>query len=540
MNAERLLAHFDRVADAPDAVPRLRRFILDLAVRGRLVEQDPDDEPASELLKRIAAEMARLVKAGVIKKQKVLPGVTRDEQLVEPPKGWNWTRLGALTRITQGFTFSSGDFSKDPDDGPPLIKIGDIGTNAPEVFIKGKYDSGYIVNPGELLLGLSGSIKCAVWHGPPALLNQRIACIRPVTSDLIDAWLFLSVSACIDKWKDETSKLTVQNIKSKQMAEAPVLLPPLAEQHRIVAVVDELMALCDRLEAARAAREERRDRLAAAGLARLSAPDTDAATFRAHARFAIDNLPALTARADRIARLRQTILNLAVRGRLVEQDPADEPASELLKRIAAEKARLVKEGTIRKSSPPVPIFSAEQPFEVPNSWKWTWATYSAYGISDLGKKIKTKDVLKDGLFPVVDQGKILVRGYCNDSQKAIRVSKPLIIFGDHTRETKLIDFDFVVGADGIKILQPVIIDPRYYYLALQWLPLDNRGYGRHFKLLRSSCIPLPPLAEQHRIVAKVDELMALCDRLEAGLAAADAARRRLLDSLLHQALDEAA
>ena len=150
-------------------------------------------------------------------------------------------------------------------------------------------------------------------------MNQRIARIRPATPDLTDAWLFLSVRACIDKWKDETSKLTVQNIKSKQLNEAPVLLPPLAEQHRIVAKVDELMALCDRLEAARAEREATRDRLAAASLARLNAPDPN--TFQDDARFALGALPALTTRPDQITQLRQTILNLAVRGKLVEQEP---------------------------------------------------------------------------------------------------------------------------------------------------------------------------------------------------------------------------
>ena len=118
----------------------------------------------------------------------------------------------------------------------------------------------------------------------------------------------------------------------------------------------------------------------------------------------------------------------------------------------------------------------------------------------------------------------------------IRVKEPIVLFGDHTRETKLIDFDFVVGADGVKLLHPVSLHTAYYFLALQWLPLESRGYGRHFKLLKASFIPLPPLAEQHRIVAKVDELMALCDRLEATLATDDDTRRRLLDALLHEVL----
>ena len=237
---------------------------------------------------------------------------------------------------------------------------------------------------------------------------------------------------------------------------------------------------------------------------------------------------------DAISRMRQFILDLAARGKLVEQDPADEPASELLKRIAVEKARLVKTGEIRKQPEFFTLAAIERAFDIPANWEWIPATYPAYGVSDLGKKVKTKDVLEIGAFPVVDQGKVLVRGFSDDSDKVIRVERPLVLFGDHTRETKLIDFDFVVGADGVKLLQPVIVVERFYFLVLQWLPLDSRGYGRHFRLLKASNIPLPPLAEQHRIVAKVDELMAICDRLEAARADREATRDRLTAaSLVH-------
>ncbi len=230
---------------------------------------------------------------------------------------------------------------------------------------------------------------------------------------------------------------------------------------------------------------------------------------------------------DAVARLRRFILDLAVRGKLVPQDPNDEPASELLKRIEKEKARLVNAGEIRKQEPFEPGPNADVMFPVPKSWEWVPATYPAYVVSDMDKKVQTKDVLESGNFPVVDQGKVFIRGYCNDSNKVIRVKAPLILFGDHTRETKLIDFDFVVGADGVKLLQPLCLFINYYFLALQWLPLDSRGYGRHFKLLRASNLPIPPLAEQHRIAAKVDELMALCDRLEAAREEREATRDQL-------------
>lgn len=216
---------------------------------------------------------------------------------------------------------------------------------------------------------------------------------------------------------------------------------------------------------------------------------------------------------DAIARLRRFVLDLAVRGKLVEQDPADEPVSKLIEAISNQKNVEAQSSGV-SNIPSSDGMDKQEQFEIPATWQWVHAVFPAVGLSDKGKKVKTKEVLSDGLFPVVDQGKVKVRGFCNEAEKVIHVAQPVIIFGDHTRETKFIDFDFVVGADGVKILRPVGIDPRYFHLALTWLPLDSRGYGRHFKLLKSSYIPLPPLAEQHRIVAKVDELMALCDRLE--------------------------
>ncbi len=230
---------------------------------------------------------------------------------------------------------------------------------------------------------------------------------------------------------------------------------------------------------------------------------------------------------DAIPRLRRFILDLAVRGKLVEQDPNDEPAAELLKRIAAEKTQLGREKRISKQAPFLPPDLSEIPFDLPDSWDWCPSTYPSYGVSDKGKKVQTKDIVETGKFPVVDQGKVPIRGYHNDPSKVIRIEAPIVLFGDHTREVKLIDFDFIVGADGVKLLQPVSLHTPYYFLALQWLPLASRGYGRHFKLLKESFIPLPPLAEQHRLVAKVDELMALCDRLETAQKERETTRNRL-------------
>jgi type I restriction enzyme, S subunit len=239
---------------------------------------------------------------------------------------------------------------------------------------------------------------------------------------------------------------------------------------------------------------------------------------------------------DAVPRLRRFILDLAVRGKLVEQDSRDQSVPQLIKEIEKEKARLSEGRSAGRQAIFLELGNTEMSFPIPQNWRWVPATYPALLISDLGHKIQTKEILESGLIPVVDQGKIFIRGYCDDSTKVIRVKTPIVLFGDHTRETKLIDFDFIVGADGVKLLKPVCVLPTYYYLALQWLPLDSRGYGRHFKLLKAAFLPLPPLAEQHRIVAKVDDLMAICDELEALLASIEADSRRLLEAVLRDAL----
>ena len=558
MNAEHLLTHFDRLADAPDAIPRLRRFILGLAVRGKLVEQDPNDEPASELLKRIAAEKKRLVEAGEIKKEKPLPEIALDEIPFSAPPGWEWVRLASSTITVQGFAFSSESFSADPDAGYPLIKIGDIGTSAPEVFIKGPYDPTYLVNRGDILLGLSGSIKCAIWEGPTALLNQRIARIAPVSSDLLSVWLLFSVNACIDKWKDETSKLTVQNVKARQLYEALIPLPPLAEQHRIVAKVDELMALCDRLETARKEREATRDRLATASLARLNAPDPDPAVFQNHAAFALNNLTPLTTRPDQIKALRQTILNLAVRGKLVEQNPEDEPAGELLKRVAAEKDQLVKKGESKKSKPLPLVNTANVPFNLPAGW--TWARFPEVGMFGRGKskhRPRNDPVLyEDGKYPFIQTGDVARSGgsietyssLYNDvglAQSAMWPAGTLCItIAANIADSGILTFDacFPDSVVGL-IVHDSFEDARFFEYFLRTAKNDLREFAPstaqkniNLGILMEVLIPLPPLAEYRRIVAKVDELMAVCDRLEESLARGEETRGRLVEAVLGGAL----
>ena len=275
MNAEQLLAHFDRIANAPDSIPRLRRFILDLAVRGKLVPQDPNDEPASELLKRIVAEKTRLVKAGEIRKSKPLPPVT--ENPYELPFNWLWTRIREVTS-DRGQTVPDSLFTyidmtaidkeagyiaeakslyahEAPSRARKLVRKGDVLYSCVRPYLLNIAVVDEDLEPEPI-----ASTAFAVLNGFGLVLSryQWIVLRSPFTVGLVEASMRGQAYPAIN---------------DSDFALLPFPLPPLAEQQRIVAKVDELMALCDRIEASRAEREAARDRMATASLARLNAPD---------------------------------------------------------------------------------------------------------------------------------------------------------------------------------------------------------------------------------------------------------------------------
>ena len=396
MTADRLLALYDRVADAPDAVSRLRQFVLDLAVRGKLVEQNPTDEPASDLLKRITATKARLVRIGNIRKPKPSTPIDRTEVPFEVPIHWTWIRLGDIGTLAGGMTPSKNR----PEywDGtvtwlsPKDIRADAVSDSELKITEKALSDTRLKVFPvGSLfMVARSGILKRTfpvAINRVPATSNQDLKVLVPFLKgqERYLQIMFRGLTIFILKNLVKTGT-TVQSLKYAEFEVQPIPLPPLAEQRCIVAKVDEFMALCDRLEEARAAREDTRDRLTKASLARLSAPGTDVPAFRSHARFAVDALPALTARADQIKHLRQTILSLAVRGRLVEQDPADEPASELLKRIASEKPAY---RTVTK--PTANLIESITGYDIPSGWVVTTLQSVCASITDGGPSSTAED-----------------------------------------------------------------------------------------------------------------------------------------------------
>lgn len=206
--------------------------------------------------------------------------------------------------------------------------------------------------------------------------------------------------------------------------------------------------------------------------------------------------------------LKNSILQLAVQGKLVPQDSNDEPASELLKRTQAERSRFVKEKKIKEEKPLTRISEDCIPFDIPESWEWCSLLSVTYPVGDKASQILASEVKLSGKYPAISQSQNLIDGYC-DAEDKIVTDVPIILFGDHTRNVKYIDFQFVISADGTKLLKPIGIDGKYlfYWMTITAELIPNRGYARHFSLLKQQPVPIPPLAEQKRIVAKIEELL---------------------------------
>ena len=569
MNAGQLIAHFDVVADAPDVVPRLRRFIRDMAVRGKLVPQSPEDEPASELISRIAKERERYTNEGNAKNGMFGGAVVAAHVPFDVPDGWVWSTVGFITSKTGAGSTPRGGKESYRRSGVVFLRsqnVHDDGLRLDEVVYIDAHThnrmSGTSVQSSDLLLNITGGSigRCSVVPGNlgPANINQHVSIIR-VAIDGLQRYVHSVVLSsyfqnCII---DQQTGAGRGGLTKRRMDLIPVPLPPLAEQQRIVARLDELMALCDRLERARKACEETRDRFARATVARVRKHASDEAAFRDDIVFVTDNLSALTTGRDQIGVFRQTIRELAVRGKLGPQNSKDDTALELVEQIEAHRERMIGHG------PPGQIavlFSGkahELPFDIPQEWAWV----KLGGIVDFspGRTPSRNDpeYWKSGDYAWVTIRDMVDGKIVDSTNEKISKRAAQQVFGRQPLPvgTMLMSFKLTIGKmarlgipayhnEAVISIRPYLaeMDPYLFMILPYFARMGSakssvKGATLNRKSISNILIPLPGLAEQSRIVAQVSRLMCLFDLMEAGLGNTEDLRGRLLRAWLDEALN---
>ena len=490
----------------------LRKAILQAAVQGKLVSQDKNDEPASELLKRIQAEKATLIKDGKLKKEKPLSPITEDEIPYDLPDGWVWCRLGEVTLFVATGPFGSmlhkSDYVKS---GIPLVNPANMQNGSIVPSERMLVDettrerlSSYVLHEGDIVVARRGDLgRCAVvtqsedgWICGTGSFFLRIASSMFLPFFL----LFFETSLCREQLMGGSVGTTMSNLNHAILKSIYFPLPPIKLQQRIVSKVNELMALCDELEAT----EKELDAL--------------------ESHF-FDYLP-------------KSILQAAVQGKLVPQDKNDEPASELLKRIQAEKAVLIKEGKLKKEKHLPSITEDEIQYDLPDGWVWC-------RLSEIGEIVggATPDSKNGEFYTAPNHGipwitpadmKYVESGFISHGMKDITQA------GYDSCSTRILPVGSIVFSSrapighiafaknelctnqGFKSVIPFSKKTAkwiFYALKSKIADIENRASGTTFKevsgkFMEQEIIPLPPLAEQQRIVAKVNELMSMCDELK--------------------------
>ncbi len=556
-----LLPNLDLFATAPYGVAKLRELILTLAVQGKLVPQDASDEPASMLLKKIRAEKDRLVAEGKIKYDKPLAAISEAEKPFELPEAWRLSRLDDMAIAIVDCPHST----------PTFIHHGllCIDTNSFKsgrlVQHKLRYVSASTFaerilrlqpEPGDLVFAREGSVgeSVIIPAGTVACLGQRVMLFR-FSRHVSNEFIRMAITSkwFLDGLLELHKGIGAKHVNVGDMRRAVIPIPPLAEQSRIVARVEELMRLCDALEAKGHLEATQHAQLVATLLAPLTASTTPEELAENWQRVAT-HFDLLLDRPEAVDALAQTILQLAVRGLLVPQDPTDEPASEQLKKIRTEKDRLITEGKIKRDKPLPPIADDEAPFELPQGWEWT-RMQTAFDVRD-GTHDTPKYVEGDG-FPLItsknfENGKINFKNAklisASDHESIMKRSKVerndflYSMIGGNIGNQVIVDIDREFSIKNValfKCVSAVLTQPHYLHLFLETatLTMQQRAVGGaqpfvSLSLLRNIPFPLPPAAEQSRIVARVASLRALCAQLRKKLTDARDTQSQLAEALV--------
>jgi type I restriction enzyme, S subunit len=562
MTMSLVVEHFDDLLATPEDVAQLNRVILQLAIQGKLVAQNSNDEPASSLIKRIHTKKESLIEDGTIAKDAKLSPVKYEEQIFDLPSGWIWTRLGTITKdITRYPTFYGMEHLTE---GVPVIRgehinlDGSISHDWNDYWYVTKEISAQfprtVTEKNDLIMMVRGSIG-KLGFVDEQLVGAQVSpnCIRIsyFDTECFPKYLFYFLRSSMGKTaiQENVRSTAIATIKASDFETTVVPLPPYAEQQRIVARVEELFAQTRALAKELEHSKIELDGLNKSALSHLLASETSE-EFNQHWDFIAEHFDLLFQAPEHVAPLRQSILELAVRGKLTRREAGDESAKELLKRIREEKARNKKKENV------VPIKESEKLYGLPNGWEWTrlvsiadigtgstpsrsnpdyyfkgtipWATSSVTNNPIVLKtdELITEEAVRDTRLRIYPKHTLLVALYGQGKTRG-QVSELLI---DSTINQACASLMFNGQAENLRAYVKLFLLKNYREIRL----LAEGGAQPNLNLdkIKQTVLPLPPLAEQERIVKRVGQLLSLCDALEARLQSAEEERGRLVGAVM--------
>lgn len=540
-------------------INKLRELILDLAVRGKLIPQDPNDVPLSNILEDIVSERKQLISEGQVKKHKVPAKITLEEIPFSIPTSWKWFRLGEISSYGNTQKAENSTVSQDTW----VLELEDIEKKSSRLIQKVRFSERQFKSTkstfqeNDVLYGkLRPYLDKVIVADQSGVCTTEIIPIR-CYSKVYPYYLryYLKSPAFIKYADNSTHGMNLPRLGTQKAVEAVISLPPFNEQKRIVAKVDELMQLCDHLDQQTESSIDAHATLVEVLLNTLTDSEDADALKQNWARLA-DNFDIIFTTEQSIEALKQTILQLAVMGKLVPQNPDDEPASVLLDKIEEEKQRLIGAGEIKKTKTLPPV--ENEPFILPKGWRWSKLGNCSANIHYGYTASADNNLTEFRMLRITDiqDNKVNwdnVPGCEITKEKAVNyLLKEHDILIARTGGTigksylvENISVQSVFASYLIRVQTINSIDARFIKVflgsELYWKQLLEASMGTgqpnvNGNSLKSLDFPLPPLAEQKRIVAKVEELMAICDQLKEQLQQSQQTQVKLTDALVDQAL----
>ena len=488
-----------------EKLKEFREHILDLAIRGKLVEQRPEEGTAEDLYQQIQEEKSKLIKEGKLKKEKPLVPIENEEIPFDIPEDWKWVHIRDISLlVTKGTTPRGGNVAY-IDKGIGFLRAENVNGLADLNLSKLKYVSDEthknelkrsILESGDILVTIAGTLgRTAIVKNTdlPLNANQAISIVRMVlkTENAMKYVVYaLNANTIQQLLLSQTKQSAIPNLTLEIIGNCLIPLPPLAEQKRIASKIESYLSVIDKAE------------------------------------------ELLKRKVDLDGQIKEKILQMAIQGKLVEQRPEEGTAEDLYQQIQEEKTNLIKEGKLKKEKPLAPIEDDEIPFDIPDSWRWV-------RIGDLykhntGKALNSSNIEGKKLPYITTSNLYWNRFELNNLKKmffkeseiekcSVQKGDLLVCEGGDIGRAAIWNFDYQVCIQNHihKLRGYIQLSTLFYYYIFLYYKLNNSISGRGIGIqglssnaLHNLVVPLPPLVEQKRIVAKIEELLALCDKLK--------------------------